>query len=196
MLRAALLALTLLFAGCLGDKEAPTAASEEPEGTLGAASAAGTGADAANATLDDAANASVAHAPLAFSYTGSTPEGVCGPAGCNFVTDGSEDFHIVEHEGHPTSMTVTVTYSGVRPGMEFYMGVCLGAGETEAEVTCRDYTTGASPLAITFDLADHVPGNQIALSAGALNGASTATGLLLFTSSEFSVEGTLTFGEH
>lgn len=188
-----LLSTFLLLSGCLGGSDdAAESASADPNVEPAAASA-------STATLPDAdANAtSMAPMALAFTYSGSTPEGVCGPAGCQWVTQGAEDFHPLDHTGHPTSLTATFTYDGLRPGMEFYVGLCIGNGGSEAEAVCDGYTTGPSPLTVTFDLSAHEPGTQIALSTGALNGASTASGLIVFTSSSFEAAGTLDFaGDH
>lgn len=185
------LSIALLAAGCLGAKEAPVAETEtgsatEQEGdTLDAAAATG------NATW--AADEATAMAPAPFAYSGSTPEGVCGPVGCEFVTPGAEDFHPLEVVGAPTSLTVTYTYAGLRPGMEFYVGLCVGAGADESESSCDGYTTGPSPLTVTFDLTGVPAGSALALSTGALNGASTATGVVVFTSSSFDAEGALAY---
>lgn len=179
-----LLTFALVAAGCVGASDAPLETASADVASPGNATA----APIVETTSEDPA------IPVAVpvSYSGSTPEGVCSAAGCQWLSEGAEDYHPIEHTGHATKLAVQVTYADVKPGMEFYIGICIGDGADETQVTCRDYTTGPSPLVVEFDLADHVPGQGIALSTGALNGLSTMSGLMVFSSSSFQVEGTLT----
>lgn len=181
--------LALVVAGCLGG-DAPEAPVDAAAVNASASATGDAEVMAANETLEPAG-------PVVtpFSFSGSTPEGACSIAGCHWLSPGSEDFHPLAHEGHATAVTVEVDYRDVPPGMEFYVGICTGEGDSESaeNVTCGEYTTGPSPLSVTFDLsASHVPGQMVALSFGALNGMSTMSGAMVFGASNFDATGTLT----
>ena len=187
-MRPLLLILALLAAGCVDTAETAERAAPSEGDASAIAGESGAGAP------DEVAEAEAVLVPIAVpvSYSGTTPEGSCSMLGCHWVTAGSEDFHPIEHEGKATKLAVQVTYRDVKPGMEFYIGLCLGDGADEASVSCDGYVTGPSPLVVEFDLAGHVAGDQVALSTGALNGTSTASGVMVFTASSFDVAGTLT----
>ena len=186
-MRLALLTVLAVFAaGCMTAEEEPSA--PLPNASDPALEPAAV--DPALVAAAEAASGAAQEAP--FAYSGTTPEGVCGPFGCRYTTPGAEDFHPLAYTGRAVKIVAEVTYAEVKPGMEFYIGLCTGAGESEEDVSCGQYTTGASPLLVEFDLADVPPGEPIALSAGALNGASTATGVMVFTASSFDVAGTMT----
>lgn len=185
----ALPVVLLLLAGCTGggEPEAETA----NVSTQGAADAAPEADPTRNAT-EEPGPEPLMEISVPFSYSGTTPGGLCGPAGCVFPVAGSEDFHAIEHRGAPTKIVVDVAYRDQLPGMSFYVGVCTGAGASEAETACRDYVTGASPIHAEFDLSQSAAGTQVALSVGSLSTAAGPAGAMVFSPSSFDATGTLT----
>lgn len=177
--------LALLAAGCIGSAGTPEEAPTVAEPPAAAAEESLTSGAEANATA-----APAGPVPVPFSYAGSSPTGVCTPVGvCEFAQGGAESYHVIEHEGHATRLAAQVTYGEQLPGMDFYVGICVGP---EGSVECGDFRTGPSPLVVEFDLAAHVPGQIVALSIGSVSTPAAMAGALVLGPATFEVAGTLT----
>ena len=187
MLRAAIpLVVLVLLAGCLG------AEPETPAAPVDASGAEATAAQDAEALENASTPAIVTPVATPVSYAGSTSASVCefmATGTCMAVQSGTEDYHMLDVAGQAKRLALQVTYDGQLPGMDFYVGVCIGENEGSE---CLDYQTGPSPLVVEFDLSSYPPGTDFGISVGSLNTAATATGAMVFGPSEFQVEGTLT----
>lgn len=189
MLRLALpLAFVVLLAGCLGGGDASS--EETPDAPKA-------GAPTANAATDPLVNASAAPqepAPVEtiISYVGRSPVGVCdfiATNACQHAQQGSEDYHLVEAPGQPTRLAVQVSYTGQAPGMDFYVGLCIGENEG---VDCFEYVTGPSPVTFEADLRAYPPGTVFGLSVGSLHTAAVTVGVGVFGPADFEVVGAIT----
>lgn len=180
--RAIVLALSLLLAGCLAKDEAPVDA---------AATQADVGPDLAANVTADAANATATPTLTPVAYSGTTPVGACAflVGQCQFIATGTEDYHLIQTEGQPVRLLLSIAYGAQQPGMSFYAALCEGENEGE---TCTEYVTGPSPLVLDYDLSAHAPGTLLGISVGSVNVDAAAAGTMLFGESTFDVTGTLT----
>lgn len=191
MLRAATPLLVLvLLAGCLGGAEPEASTSE-----TGSQTASPDTQPEATSEVKPSENAtgSSGNVPVGtpVSYSGKAPVGVCQfiAGQCQFVVAGSEDYHMLDVQGHATHLALQVTYSGQAPGMDFYVGVCVGEDDGS---DCLDYLTGPSPLVVEFDLSSYPAGTQFGISIGSLNTAAEPAATYVFGPADFEVVGTLT----
>lgn len=190
MLRAATPLLVLvLMAGCLGggEPEAPAAGAASDGPSLGVESG-----EAAEVTAENASEIPPL-VPIAtpVAYSGTAPVGVCQfiAGQCAFATAGSEDYHMLEVPGQAKTLALQVTYAGQAPGMDFYVGVCIGENEGSE---CLEYKTGPSPLVVEWDLSPYPPGTAFGISIGSVQTQATSTATMVFGPAEFDVAGTLT----
>lgn len=178
---ATVLALVLVFAGCLGADEPVEAASTQQELAVVEAAA------QLNATV---AEEEPVRATVPLSYSGNTGTSACVFAIdlCESVQPSREDFHVFEGiVGTPVHLVATFTYPEQKPGATFYVGFC--SGPTIEEVVCDDYQTGPSPYAREFDLTTYPAGTLFGLATGSLNPATEPAGAFVFVDSTFEMAG-------
>jgi hypothetical protein len=130
----------------------------------------------------------------AIQYDGVSPQGACTTTGtgadeCQLVSSGKESFHLVEYQGKPKHVQVTITYGALNPGFQMYGAVCVGKAGAKVTVNdCKDYQTMPSPFKLDVDLSAAPAGSSIGLSVGSVAGG---PGAIVFGGDAFKVAGHL-----